>query len=147
MPTINPAALGFGVLFVAQAALLARSAWRTPPSLRFDGARGAAAWIGNALLAYAAVLYPLAGLAAGHAASELPAFGVTPCPLTLFTFGVLLHAPAVPGRLLAIPFAWSIVGGSAALLLDVPQDWPLLASGPLVLGLLLTRRLAAAPSA
>ena len=27
--------------------------------------------------------------------------------------------------LLAIPFIWSLIGGSAAFLLDVPQDWVL----------------------
>jgi hypothetical protein len=25
-----------------------------------------------------------------------------------------------------VPGAWSLIGGSAAFLLDVPQDWPLL---------------------
>jgi hypothetical protein len=35
--------------------------------------------------------------------------------------------------LLVIPVLWSLVGGSAAFLLQVPQDWILLASGLSVL--------------
>jgi hypothetical protein len=35
----------------------------------------------------------------------------------------------VPRRLLAIPLLWSLIGGSAAFLLGVPQDWLLLFSG------------------
>ena len=31
--------------------------------------------------------------------------------------------------LLVIPFIWSLIGGSAAILLDVRQDWLLLVSG------------------
>jgi hypothetical protein len=63
----------------------------------------------------------------------MPMFGITPCPVTLFSFGVLLLAQGpVPRRLLVIPFVWALVGGSAAFLLAVPQDWPLFASGLLV---------------
>lgn len=57
-------------------------------------------------------------------------FGVSPCPVTIFTFGLLLMTT---GRfsywLLVIPFIWSVIGGSAAILLDVRQDWLLLVSG------------------
>jgi hypothetical protein len=54
-------------------------------------------------------------------------FGITPCPLTLFTFGILLLASGrIRWSLLVVPGAWSLIGGSAAFLLDVPQDWPLL---------------------
>jgi Family of unknown function (DUF6064) len=57
-------------------------------------------------------------------------FGITPCPVTIFTFGVfLLSHRRVPLWLLVIPFVWSIIGGSAAALLKVPQDWVLLLSG------------------
>ena len=57
-------------------------------------------------------------------------FGVTPCPVTIFTLGMfLLTTSPVPKGLLVIPFIWSLIGGSAAILLHVPQDWVLLASG------------------
>jgi Family of unknown function (DUF6064) len=41
--------------------------------------------------------------------------------------------------LLLIPFIWSLIGGSAAILLDVPQDWFLLASGFIAVPLIIFR--------
>jgi hypothetical protein len=50
--------------------------------------------------------------------------------VTLFTFGLLLLTVSpVPRWLLVIPVAWSVIGGTAAFLLQVPQDWILLFSG------------------
>lgn len=61
-------------------------------------------------------------VAAGGTYPALPMFGITPCPGTLFTFGVLLLSSArVPWWALMIPTVWSLVGGSAAFLLHVPQ--------------------------
>jgi hypothetical protein len=37
--------------------------------------------------------------------------------------------------IVALPFAWSLIGGTAAFLLHVPQDWLLLASGVLTVAL------------
>jgi Family of unknown function (DUF6064) len=126
---INPAALGFAALFVAQGGLMAH-AGLMQGRLRFEARSGWRSVVGWCLVAYAAVAYPLLGWAAGHRYPEMPSFGITPCPVTLFTFGVLLLAtPVIPRRLLVIPLLWSLVGGSAAVLLGVPQDWPLLVSG------------------
>ena len=62
--------------------------------------------------------------------TELPAFGLTPCPVALFTTGcLLLTTHDVPRRLLVIPLLWSLIGGSAAVLLGMPQDAVLAASG------------------
>jgi hypothetical protein len=56
----------------------------------------------------------------------MPAFGIAPCPLAIFTFGLLLlAAPRAPLHLLVIPLIWAAVGGSAAWLLDMPQDMAL----------------------
>jgi len=131
--TINGAAWLFGALFVAQALLFLHfSVARN--GLRFRAGGGAVSWIGWAYVAYAALVYPLLGLATGHPYPEMPMFGVTPCPLTIFTFGLLLlTAERVSRWLLAIPLAWSLVGGSAAFLLGVVPDWPLLASGLAIL--------------
>ena len=126
---INPAALVFAAGFVAQGLLLAVAAGRG--RLRFDRPPSSpATLVGWSLVAYSLVLYPLLGLLAGLAWPGMPLFGITPCPLTLFTFGALLLARRpVPWWLLPLPVAWSVVGGSAAALLDIPQDWPLLVSG------------------
>ena len=126
---INPAAIGFGAMFVLQAALMA---WqgifrdRLQPSFGAD-ARTAVALVA---IAYAMVAYPLLGYAFGHVYPAAPVFGVAPCPTTIFTIGVLLLArPAAPAWLFAIPVAWSAIGGSAAFVLGVKEDLGLAAAG------------------
>lgn len=132
---INPAARGFAALFVLQGLLLAVLGV-AQGRLAFSASSGPAAWVGWALIAYAAVLYPLVGLAVGHRMAALPPFGITPCPVTLFTFGLLLlTSTRVPWWLLVVPVAWSLLGGSAAFLLGITQDWPLLFSGLSAVGL------------
>jgi hypothetical protein len=128
---INGAAHAFAALFVVQGLLFAHAALLRS-DLCFCRGHGLRAWLGWALIVYSALIYPSIG-ATGHGYPAMPMFGITPCPVTLFSFGLLLLAqPPVPRRLLGIPFLWALVGGSAAFLLAVPQDWPLLASGLLV---------------
>jgi hypothetical protein len=123
--------MAFAALFVVQGLLFAHAALLRC-DLRFARGHGPRAWLGWALIVYSALVYPLVGVA-GHGYPAMPMFGITPCPVTLFTFGMLLVAQGpVPRRLLIIPFLWALVGGSAAFLLAVPQDWPLLLSGALV---------------
>ena len=55
--------------------------------------------------------------------------GITPCSVTIFSLGLLRLAGPMPRGLLGIPCLWSLVGGSAAFLLGVPQDWVLLLAG------------------
>ena len=126
---INKAAYLFAALFVIQGCyLIYAGVYRG--RIRFGLGTGPACWIGLALVAYAAVVYPLVGIATGHPYPAMPMFGVTPCPVTIFTFGLLLLAsPPLSRWLLVIPFVWSLIGGSAAILLHVPQDWLLLVSG------------------
>jgi hypothetical protein len=122
---INPAAFAFGALFVLEGALLLDAALRG--TLACGAARGLRRALGWAFVVYSLLLYPLLGMGSGAHPFELPAFGLTPCPVTLTTFGMLLLAtPATPRRLFAIPIAWALVGGSAAWLLGMSQDWPLL---------------------
>jgi hypothetical protein len=83
-------------------------------------------WLGLGLCAYSLLLYPLIGLWFGHVYPAAPVFGVTPCPVTVFTFGtLLLRGGRAPWVVVAVPLAWSLVGGSAAVLLNVVQDWAL----------------------
>lgn len=138
---INPAALVFGAVFVAQALLLAAAPWLFG-ELRFALTRDLRSALGLGLIGFAAVLYPLWGALAGHAWPAVPAFGVAPCPTTIFTIGVLLTGPWRAVRwLLAIPVLWALVGGSAAVLLAVPQDMGLIAAALIVAAVALGRRL------
>lgn len=128
---INPIAIAFAALFVIQSAILATAA-RT---IRFRTPNLTDTVIGNLFVVYSLGLYPLIGSWTGHTYPAAPVFGVTPCPVTIFTFGLLLQTERrqPPWALIAIPLIWSLVGGSAAFLLGVVQDWVLLLSGIVVL--------------
>lgn len=142
---VNPAAWLFAALFLAEGLLLV-TAGVLRSSLRFGPRRDAATVVGAAFLVYAGVLYPLVGVAAGHRYPEAPVFGVTPCPVTIFTFGFLLMTQRrPPWWLLPVPLVWSLIGGSAAFLLGIPQDWPLLVSGVIATLLIVLGRVARRP--
>lgn len=125
---INKPAYLFGALFAVQGLYFVFEGV-VRPRMAFSTRRDLAGWIGYAFIAYAMVIYPLLGIATGHTWSEMPMFGVTPCPVAIFTFGMLLLATGYSRWLLVIPVIWSLIGGSAAFLLGVQQDWLLLVSG------------------
>jgi hypothetical protein len=137
--SINKAAYIFAVLFILQGCyLLYAGVYRR--QIRFGLRPGLPTVIGGAFVAYAAIIYPVTGVAIGHAYPEMPMFGVTPCPVAIFTFGLfLLTVRPVPRWLFVIPFVWSLIGGSAAILLQVPQDWLLLVSGAITIALVVFR--------
>jgi Family of unknown function (DUF6064) len=123
--TVNPAAVGFGVFFVLQG-LLFLLAGSIRGKLSFALTARPAPVVGAILIFYAMVGYPLLSSALGHSYPATPTFGLTPCPTTIFTFGLLLWTvPATPRYLLIIPFIWAIVGTSAAVQLDVQADYGL----------------------
>ncbi|MFO8008436.1 MAG: DUF6064 family protein [Candidatus Brocadiia bacterium] len=126
---VNRAAYAFGILFVAQGALLLW-AGGLRGRLRFGAPQGACGWLGVVFLAYAMLVYPVLGHLAGHVYPRAPWFGTAPCPTTIFTFGLLLWTTRrVPKGLLVIPFLWSLVGFSAAAQLGVTQDYGLVVAG------------------
>ena len=119
---LNKPAFVFGVVFTAQAAFLL-FAPVIFGGLRFHVARDARSVAGLALVAFAMVFYPVWGLLAGHSYPAVPVFGVAPCPTTIFTIGILFLCDWRAARwLLIIPGLWSVIGATAAVLLDVPQD-------------------------
>ena len=128
---INPIAPLFAAMFVIEGLMLAGSLWRR--RLVFGEVEGVRAVLGWSLLVYSVAVYPALGLLLGERVLDLPAFGVTPCPVALATLGLLMLS-AGPARpwLLAAPLAWSVIGGSAAVLLRMPQDWPLLLAPVLI---------------
>jgi uncharacterized protein DUF6064 len=98
--------------------------------LGFHARGGAVAIVGGLAVLYALLVYPLLGAVFGHSYPYSPMFGVTPCPLTIFTFGLLLWTrPRVPKYLLVIPLLWSLVGVSPALSLGIREDFGLLVAG------------------
>lgn len=111
--TINTAAFGFGALFVTESVLLAYFGV-VLSDLRFAPPADARGWLGATFVAYSGILYPLLGMWSGHAYPEMPMFGITPCPVALFSFGMLLLTTSrVSVWLLIVPLVWSLIGGSA----------------------------------
>jgi hypothetical protein len=91
-----------GVLFLIQA---------VKPQLAFGIYRKSHTILGMVFMLYALLGYPLIGLLIGHRYPRTPAFGLTPCPLIIYTFGLLLLTRSkVPKRLLVIPFFYSLSG-------------------------------------
>ncbi|MBE2218297.1 MAG: hypothetical protein IAE90_08850 [Ignavibacteria bacterium] len=126
--TINPAAYVFGILFITQAVLLAYyGLLKGTLSFAFEGS--VSAYAGIAMVAFALIVYPLAGYFFGHIYPRSPTFGL-PCPTTIFTLGILLMLKGrIPFRLLIVPILWSLVGFMAALQLGIYEDTGLLISG------------------
>jgi hypothetical protein len=126
---INPAAWLFGAVFALQAAFLLWAGARTRiESFSSDGVR---ARVGASLAVYA-LADPFLTMAFGHRYPAAPTFGV-PCPTVILTIGLLLTARGgIPPILAIIPVLWGFIGGSAAVLLNVPTDYVLLGAGMLL---------------
>jgi hypothetical protein len=136
---INGAAVLFGALFAAQG-LLWLVVGVVRPHLAFRANRDLGGLVGALFIAYALVGYPLLGLALGQSFPRMPTFGITPCPLTIVSFGLLLWTERpVPRLLLVIPLLWSLLGMSAAISLDVGEDVGLAVAGLVGTAMLLWR--------
>lgn len=137
---INDVAYAFGGLFILAAILiLVEGAVRN--RIQFAFVPGFRSWLAMGFIIYSFVLYPLIGLFATHPYPETPLFGVVPCPTAIFTLALLmLSEHPRPLLLAAVPLIWSVTGGSAAILLDVPQDFALFAALPAWMAGYLTRR-------
>jgi len=97
--------------------------------MRFARAPGWRQWAGIALLAYALLIYPLVSWMGGIRYFGSPTFGL-PCPTTIFTIGMLAFlVRPFPRALFIVPVLWSMIGGQAAFVLSVPQDFGLLGAG------------------
>ena len=134
--SINSAAYLFGGMFIVQGLLFLYHGVlkdNLPYCFRTDK-RG---WIGAVLVVFALIIYPILNYLFGHQYPASPTFGL-PCPTTIFTIGILMWSEKrLPLYLLIIPFIWSIIGFSAALILGVVEDTSLLIAG--LLGLILIR--------
>ena len=75
-------------------------------------------FVGALSVLYALLIYPLIGYILGHQYPKTPTFGA-PCPVTIFTLGILLFADKCPFYIYAVPLIWSAVATSAAYLFGV----------------------------
>lgn len=133
---INPLAYVFsGVSLTGALIFLWEGAVRR--RLQFVWAPGARRTSGSLLVVFALVVYPVWSWYTGHPYPTMPTFGL-PCPTTISTIGMLAFlARPYPRSVFVVPVLWCFVGGQAAVLLDVPQDYALFVSGVMGLGWLL----------
>jgi hypothetical protein len=137
--SINPLAFVFGGLFVVQSIIffyfgVIREKVILEPRLDRQTI------VGLILIFYALIAYPAIGFAMGHIYPKSPTFG-TPCPTTIFTFGVLLFSvKRIPLYFLLIPLLWSLVGFSAAVSLGVVEDIGLIVFGVVATILLYSKK-------
>jgi hypothetical protein len=98
--------------------------------IQFGQRRDLRGSVGILLIFYSLVAYPLIGLAVGHRYPAIPTFGL-PCPVTIFTVGMLMLATwPVARSVFVVPALWGLFGGtSATFFLGVYQDAGLLLAG------------------
>lgn len=128
---VNPMAAVFAALFVLQG-LVFLGAGVFGKGLQFRARLDLNGVFGLLMILYALAGYALVGMTQGHGYPSGPMFGVAPCPMVIFTFGLLLWASKpVRWYVVLIPLLWSVVGFTAALQLEVLEDLGLLVAGVL----------------
>ena len=129
----------FSGFFILQGGLFLFHAVRPTLVLSCNCRRDPYCLLGMVFVLYALVGYPLVAVAAGRGFPETATFAVTPCPLTVFTFGIFLMTDrSVPVYLFAIPLLWS-VAGMVWITQGMIEDVGLVLSGPVATVLLLYR--------
>jgi hypothetical protein len=124
--SINPAAWLFAGFFSIEGLLLVWAGLRLEVEY-FSSLRA----VGGGLAIYA-LAYPILTVGLTHGYPAAPTFGV-PCPTAILTIGLLLTTRGgVPVGLAIVPALWGFVGGSAALILNVPTDYVLIVAGVLL---------------
>lgn len=136
---INPAAKLFGGVYILEAILMVAltfSGTRFQLASKSDN-RSITGWV---FVIFAMIIYPVLSPLFGHPWPAMPSFGL-PCPLTIFTFGVLLWWGGRQILWLAIiPLLWALVGTTAAFNFGVWQDITLFIAGVAGFVLLFKRR-------
>jgi hypothetical protein len=135
-PVYTPA-YGFGLLFIIQGLAFLLSVLKPRLSFGFKG--DVYSIVGLLFIAYAMIGYPVVGYFLGHIYPQSPPFGLTPCPGTVFTFGLfLLTDKKVPRLFLVIPLLWAL-GGVLPVSVGILEDIGLIISGVLGTAMILYR--------
>ena len=137
----------YSLLYVIEAFLFLQTGIMKQ-SLKFGSAKKPWKVVGGLLVTYALVMYPVLGYFVGHVYPHSPTFGA-PCPITIFTLGVLIWAgDRAPRWILFIPILWSLFGFSAVIFFGIYEDIGLLLAGLTGIVYLLGRKAApvAAPA-
>jgi len=126
-------AYGFSVLFIIQGILFLYAVIGSNFKIHFNGKFNSI--LGLVFIIYAMIGYQVLGYFLGHSYPKFFAFGMVPCPTTIFTIGLFLFAyKKLPKYLIIIPFIIAI-SGSIAVYNGIWEDVGLIVAG--VLGILL----------
>lgn len=105
----SPASI-FGWIFTIQG-ILFLYAGITRSDIIFNYASGYISVVGIIFILYAMIGYPVLGYFFNHTYPNSFPFGLVPCPVNIFTFGLLMWtSTSIPKYLLVIPFLWSLAG-------------------------------------
>ena len=119
---INSGAYLFSAMFIAQGLLFLYQGM-TLKRLNFHLKPDIYGVLGTIFMTYALVVYPVIGVSLGHVFPAAPTFGA-PCPLVIFTFGILMWTDKkFAPYLLIIPLLWAIIGSTAAFRFGVTEDF------------------------
>ena len=136
VPIYTPAYV-FGAAFIVQAAIFLACSLK--PRLSFAIGRDVYTVVGFVFIAFAMIGYPVLGYFIGHRYPQSPPFGLTPCPLSVFTFGLLLLSDRrVPKWILAIPFLYAL-GGILPASIGVTEDIAMIVAGVVGTAMILYR--------
>jgi hypothetical protein len=135
-PVYTPA-YAFGLLFLIQGLLFLASVVK--PRISFGFHWSVYSIVGLLFVVYAMIGYPVIGYFLGHRFPQSPPFGLTPCPATIYTFGLyLLTDRKVPRLFLVIPLLWAL-GGVLPVSVGILEDLGLITSGVLGTAMILYR--------
>lgn len=99
-------------------------------SLAYGSEGGPYATVGFVTIVYAMIVYPLVGYITGHPLPGYPLFGSAPCPVAIFTVGMLmLTNRRMPQLVPIIPLIWGLMGIVAVAVFTVWADVGLFAAG------------------
>jgi hypothetical protein len=110
------------LLFSLQGLLFLIAAVRSK-AIDFDFSGIAYEIVGIVWICFSLIGWPLIGNISGHFYTSFPVFG-EPCPITIFTFGVLLCSKTrVPWYFMLLPFIWSLTGVIGLIQLGMSDDF------------------------
>ena len=111
-----------GILFLIQGFLfLFFGVVKSSSSFKFS--RDMSSVVGALMIVYAMVIYPIIGFLSGYGYPRYPIFGTAPCPLTIFSIGLLQWSDRkIPLVIVVIPFIWALMGIMPVLALNIWAD-------------------------
>ena len=100
------------------------------PSISVKIEKNSYFYLGLLYVLFAMFVYPLIGFLTGHSYPGYPIFGTFPCPVTIFSFGILLWTDKkINLRLIVLPLIYALCGILPVMLYEVLADLGLIVFG------------------